>query len=91
MRFFCQNGSNIGPNRSGMLPDHPQTLVGHFCKKTFVRRQTAKIMETPTGRKTVFSWKIITIKKDVHRYDSNLNAPMTSPSFTWSPFVKKRF
>ena len=28
--------------------------------------------------------------KDVHHHDLNFDCPMISPSFVWSPFVKKR-
>ena len=32
---FNRNGLNIDPKRSGMSPDHSQTLLGHFREKSF--------------------------------------------------------
>ena len=32
---FRQNWLNMGPDRSGMLPEHSQTLLGHFWKNRF--------------------------------------------------------
>ena len=37
-RLFCQNCLDIGPRRSGMLPDHSQTLLGHLFETTFFIR-----------------------------------------------------
>ena len=63
---FHQNGSNTGPHKSGMPPEHSQTLLGHFWKRAFFVKNPKnwrKIMEMSTGRKTVFVWEIMEIKK----------------------------
>ena len=39
---FRQNWLNIGPNRSGMPPDHSWTLLGHFWKKIVGRQKHPK-------------------------------------------------
>ena len=62
---FRQNWSNMGPNRSGMPPEHSQTRLGHFWKKSFFVKnleKRPKSHETSMGRKTVFFWEIIKIK-----------------------------
>ena len=78
--MFCQNRSNMGPNRSGMPPDHSQTLLGIFCKKYAVWHTTTTIMKTSTGRKTDFLGND-KHKKDAYRYDSNFDGPMSHHSY----------
>ena len=54
---FRQNLSNMGPNRSGMPPEHSQTLLGHFWKNSFFVKKLEKCPkkhETSTGWKTDF-------------------------------------
>ena len=63
---FRQNGSNMGPDRSGMPPEHSQTLLGHFWKNSFFVKNLEicqKNRETSTGWKTTLFWEIIQIKK----------------------------
>ena len=43
----------MGPDSSGMPPEHSQTLLGHFWTNHLFGKKT-DIMKTPTGRKTVF-------------------------------------
>ena len=90
---FRQNWSNMGPNRSGMPPEHSQTRLGHFWKKSFFVKnleKRPKSHETSMGRKTVFFLGNHKNKNDVHRHDSNFGGRMAFPSSIWSPFVKKR-
>ena len=63
---FRQNGSNMGPDRSGMPPEHSQARLGHFWKNQFFVKHLGKcpkIHETSTGRKTDCFWEIIKIEK----------------------------
>ena len=58
----------MGRNKSGMPPEHSQTLPCHFWRKENPVKnieQRAENHETSTGRKTVLVcvWKIISIKK----------------------------
>ena len=59
--FVRRNLLNMGPDKSGMPPDHSQTLLDHFLenKSSFVTNleKRRKVMETSTGRKTDFSEK----------------------------------
>ena len=83
----------MGPNRSGMPPEHSQTRLGHFWKKSFFVKnleKRPKSHETSMGRKTVFFLRNHKNKNDVHRHDSNFGGRMAFPSSIWSPFVKKR-
>ena len=53
----CLNGTNMGPTRSGMVPDHSQTLLGHFWKTHNVQSKKMEMSEnheTSTGWKTNF-------------------------------------
>ena len=93
--LFCQNGLDIGPNRSGMPPDHSQTLLGHFLRKSFFisLAKCPENYETSTGRKTVFFvWLIETLKKK-QRASSRLELSRSDelPIFHMEPIVKKHF
>ena len=56
----------MGPDRSGMPPEHSQTLLGHFWKNSFFVKNLEKCSknhEMSTGRKTDFFWETMKIKK----------------------------
>ena len=83
----------MASNNSGMPPEHSQTLLGHFWKKSFFVKNLEKRPkghETSMGRKTVFFLGNHENNNDVHRHDSNFGGRMAFPSSIWSPFVKKR-
>ena len=95
---FYQNGSDMGHNRSGMVPDHSRTLLDLLgfcfcaccvrCKKK--RQNMLSNHDTSTGRETILSWELMKlIQKNVHRHNSDFDGPMNFPSFIWIPFVKK--
>ena len=42
---FCQNGSEMARNRSGMLPGHSRTLLGHFWNTTFCTKKQLEMLK----------------------------------------------
>ena len=91
IRCFFQNVSKIGPNRSGTVPDHSQTLLGNLwdivvCEKL---QDMSNNHEKLTNRKTELFMENNNNKKVTHCNDLNCDGPMISPSSIWSPFVKK--
>ena len=76
-------------DRSGMPPEHSQTLLGVFGKIILSTTHKPKSWKRPRAGKPFLSGNKRN-KKDTHRHDSNFHGPMTSPSSIWSPFMKKR-
>ena len=86
---FGQNGSEMFRNRSGMVPEWSQTLLGHFWLKPLKKRQTRKTnMKRPDVRKPCFRRKHKN-EKDAHRNFAYNDVPDSSPSFILTPFVTK--
>ena len=54
---FNGNGLNIGPDRSGMPPDHSQTLLGDFWKKLFFAKN-ADFLGTTLFAKIDLIWQL---------------------------------
>ena len=90
--FFYQRGSNMGPNRSGMLPAHSQTLLGHFWENTFFSEHIEKRWKSWSvdGSANLFFFlEIIKMKKTCIATTRILTVRWAPHLPYWSPFVKK--
>ena len=72
-----------------MLPDHSQTILGHFRKHIVLGKQNNKHHENLHRPENRFVLGNNENTKDAYRYDSILYGPMSSPPSMWSPFVYK--